>query len=73
MTCKKEKDKKRIRHRTVVFGVCRFFVRRVLLIQKEYMRQIYVGMKDDEFKQLMMEFKEACKSLTYRFDSYIKT
>lgn len=25
---------------------------------------MYVRMKDDEFKQLMMEFREACKSPT---------
>ena len=65
MTFKEEKDKKiRIRHRIAVFCVCRFSVRRVLLFQREYMRQMYVRMKDDEFKELMMEFKEACKSPT---------
>ena len=65
MTFKEEKDKKiRIKHRIAVFWVCRFSVRRVLLFQKEYMRQMYVRMKDDEFKQLMMEFREACKSPT---------
>lgn len=62
MTFKEEKDKKiRIRHRIAVFCACRFSVRRVLLFQREYMRQMYVRMKDDEFKELMMEFKEACK------------
>ena len=65
MTFKEEKDKKiRIKNRIAVFWVCRFSVRRVLLFQKEYMRQMYVRMKDDEFKQLMMEFREACKSPT---------
>ena len=62
MTFKEQKDKKTIiRHRIEVICACKFSVRRVLLFQREYMRRMYVGMKDDEFKQIMKEFKKATK------------
>ncbi len=62
MTFKEETDRKpQIRHRIAVFGVCGFSVRRVLLFQKKYMVRMCVRMKEDEFKQLIIEFKRACK------------
>lgn len=65
MTCMEGRDKKiRISHRIAVCVACRLSVRKVLLFQREYIRRMYVGMKDDEFKQLMMEFKVACKRPT---------
>lgn len=60
MTFKEENDKKiRIRHRIAIFGACRFSVRRVLMFQKKYMGRMYIGMKDDKFKQLMLEFRNS--------------
>ena len=38
--------------------------RRVLLFQREYMGRMYVRMKDEEFKNLIQEFRKACKRST---------
>lgn len=65
MTFKEEKDKKtKIRHRVAVICSCRISVRRVLLFQREYMGRMYVRMKDEEFKNLIQEFRKACKRPT---------
>lgn len=66
MTFKEEKDKKtKIRHRVAIICSCRISVRRVLLFQREYMGMMYVKMKDNEFKKLIREFRNACKRPTY--------
>ena len=66
MTFKEEKDKKtKIRHRVAVICSCRISVRSVLLFQREYMRRMYVKMKDNEFEKLIREFRNACKRPTY--------
>lgn len=65
MTFKEEKDKEtKIRHRIAVLCTCRISVRRVLLFQREYMGRMYVRMKDKEFKNLIQEFRKACKRPT---------
>ena len=65
MTFKEEKDKEtKIRHRIAVLCTCRISVRRVLLFQREYMGRMYVRMKDEEFKNLIQEFRHACKRPT---------
>lgn len=65
MTFKEEKDKEtKIRHRIAVLCTCRISVRRVLLFQREYMGRMYVRMKDEEFKNLIQEFRKACKRPT---------
>lgn len=62
MTFKEEKDKRtKIKHRIDVLCACRFSVRRVLLFQRKYMSRMYIRMKDNEFKQLIREFKNECK------------
>ena len=62
----KEKDDKRtiLNHRMAVFRVCNFSVRKVLLFQRKFMTKMYVGMKEDEFEQLIQEFRLACKRMT---------
>lgn len=66
MNFKEEKDKKtKIRHRVAIICSCRISVRRVLLFQREYMRRMYVKMKDNEFEKLIREFRNACKRPTY--------
>lgn len=65
MTFKEEKDKEtKIRHRIAVLCTCRISVRRVLLFQREYMGRMYVRMKDEEFKNIIQEFRKACKRPT---------
>ena len=65
LSFKEEKDKKtKIRHRIAVLCTCRISVRRVLLFQREYMGRMYVRMKDEEFKNLIQEFRKACKRPT---------
>lgn len=65
MTFKEEKGKEtKIRHRIAVLCTCRISVRRVLLFQREYMGRMYVRMKDEEFKNLIQEFRQACKRPT---------
>lgn len=65
MTFKEEKDKEtKIRHRIAVLCTCRISVRRVLLFQREYMGRMYVRMKDEEFENLIQEFRKACKRPT---------
>ena len=62
MTFKEEKDKKtKIRHRVAIICSCRISVRRVLLFQREYYGKMYVTMKDEEFEQLMKDFRNTCK------------
>lgn len=66
MNFKEEKDKKtKIRHRVAIICSCRISVRSVLLFQREYMRRMYVKMKDNEFEKLIREFRNACKRPTY--------
>lgn len=66
MNFKEEKDKKtKIRHRVAIICSCRNSVRSVLLFQREYMRRMYVKMKDNEFEKLIREFRNACKRPTY--------
>ena len=61
MTFKEENDKKiRNSRRLIIFRVCKFSIRRVLLFQKRYLRKLYIGMKDDEFQKLMIDFTSAC-------------
>lgn len=63
MTFKEERNKKiRNSHRLTIFRVCKFSVRRVLLFQKRYLRKLYIGMRDDEFQKLMIDFTAACKN-----------
>ena len=50
--------------RIAVLCSCRMSVRRVLLFQREYMGKMYVKMKDDDFKRLIQEFRNACKRPT---------
>lgn len=59
----KEKDNKRIilNHRIAIFRVCNFSVRKILLFQREFMTKMYVGMKEDEFDELIEAFRIACK------------
>lgn len=59
----KEKDNKRIilNHRIAIFCVCNFSVRKILLFQREFMTKMYVGMKEDEFDELIEAFRIACK------------
>lgn len=65
MTFKEEKDKRiRLHHRIAIFRVCNFSIRKILLFQKEYMIQMYVSMKEDEFDQLMQKFRNACRRMT---------
>ena len=65
MTFKEEKDKRiRLHHRIAVLRECNFSVRKILLFQREYMIQMYVSMKEDEFNQLMQKFRSACKRMT---------
>ena len=65
MTFKEEKDKEtKIRHRIAVLCTCRISVRRVLLFQREYIGRMYVRMKDEEFKNIIQEFRKACKRPT---------
>lgn len=61
----KEKDNKRIilNHRIAVFRVCNFSVRKILLFRREFMTKMYVGMKEDEFDELIEAFRIACKYL----------
>lgn len=41
--------------------ICKFSVRRILLFQRVYLGKMYIGMKDEEFEQLMNEFCDVCK------------
>lgn len=62
MTFKEEKNKKvKRRHRISIIRACKFSVHRVLLFQREYYGKMYVTMKDEEFEQLMKDFRDACK------------
>lgn len=62
MTFKEEKNKKvKRRHRIFIIRACKFSVHRVLLFQREYYGKMYVTMKDEEFEQLMKDFRDACK------------
>ncbi len=62
MTFKEEKNKKvKRRHRISVIRACKLSVHRVLLFQREYYGKMYVTMKDEEFEQLMKDFRDACK------------
>ena len=65
MAFKEEKDKRtRLHHRIAILRECNFSVRKILLFQREYMIQMYVLMKEDEFNQLMQRFRSACKRMT---------
>lgn len=62
MTFKEEKNKKvKRKHRFSVIRICKFSVRRILLFQRVYLGKMYIGMKDEEFEQLMNEFCDVCK------------
>lgn len=62
MTFKEEKNKKvKRRHRISIIRACKLSVHRVLLFQREYYGKMYVTMKDEEFEQLMKDFRDACK------------
>ena len=62
MTFKEEKNKKvKRRHRIFIIRACKLSVHRVLLFQREYYGKMYVTMKDEEFEQLMKNFRDACK------------
>lgn len=62
MTFKEEKNKKvKRRHRIFIIRACKISVHRVLLFQREYYGKMYVIMKDEEFEQLMKDFRDACK------------
>lgn len=59
MTSMEENNKgTRVRHRIEVFRTCKFSVRKVVLFQRKYAGRMYIGMKEDEFKQLLIDFKE---------------
>ena len=58
MTFKEEKDKRiRSHHRLAILRMCNFSIRKILLFQREYMVQMYVSMKEDEFNQLIQKFR----------------
>ena len=58
MTFKEEKDKRiRSHHRLAILRMCNFSIRKILLFQREYMVQMYVSMKEDEFNQLIQNFR----------------
>ncbi len=57
-----EPDNRKFAHRFCIIAVCKFSIRKVLLFQKKYMGKMYISMKDEEFKKLIMEFKHDCKS-----------
>lgn len=58
MTFKEGKDiKQKLYHRITVFKACMFSINKITLFRKEYMKKMYVGMKDEDFRQLITEFK----------------
>lgn len=62
MSFKEEKDKKMIhKHWIDVFCACGFSVSRVLLFRRKYLNRMYIRMDDDEFKQIICEFKNECR------------
>ena len=62
MAFKEEKNKKVKRRRRIsIIRACKLSVRRVLLFQREYYGKMYVTMKDEEFEQLMKDFRNTCK------------
>lgn len=62
MAFKEEKNKKVKRRRRIsIIRACKLSVHRVLLFQREYYGKMYVTMKDEEFEQLMKDFRNTCK------------
>lgn len=58
MTFREEKDKRiRLHHRLAILCMCNFSIHKILLFQREYMIQMYVSMKEDEFNQLIQKFR----------------
>lgn len=57
-----ENKNKKFKHRVRIISTCKFSIRKILLFQKKYMGKMYIGMKDEEFDNLIAEFNRACIS-----------
>lgn len=60
MSFKEPKDKKvQWNHRRKVVSVCKFSYKKLCRFSREYVQNMYVKMKDDEFDTIINNFKEA--------------
>lgn len=59
---KEAKDKKNQKnHRWRIIQICKLSVYRVLLFQREFLPKMYSCMSEDEFLDMLDEFKRECK------------